>query len=67
MSEEQITKDEFELKLEQDSIALQKCQTDKNLKTCFDCEALFECETRKSYVYSVYNSMSKGQQGGFEF
>ncbi|MGH1600234.1 hypothetical protein [Campylobacter majalis] len=64
---ENIQKDSFELKLEEDKKTLQQCQESKNLKSCFDCDKLFECETRKRYVDSAYNSMSKGAGGGFEF
>ena len=31
------------------------------------CEQFFECELRKKYVIAVYESMSKGSGGGFEF
>lgn len=46
---------------------LQKCQQNKGHQSCMSCEQLFECETRKAYVKSVYESMAKGQGGGFEF
>jgi hypothetical protein len=46
---------------------LRECQDSLNLKSCFDCEKLFDCEIRKSYIDAVYKSMSKGQSGGFEF
>jgi len=31
------------------------------------CDKLFECALRDEYVKAVYESMSKGQGGGFEF
>lgn len=46
---------------------LQKCQQSKNIDSCMKCEKIFECETRKTYVKAVYESMAKGQGGGFEF
>ncbi|MDL0107746.1 hypothetical protein NYG93_01420 [Campylobacter felis] len=47
---------------------LQKCQNDKGLNSCYQCEEIFSCTTRKNYVDAVYNSMSKGKtEGGFEF
>ena len=46
---------------------LQACQQEKNIFTCSDCEKMFECETRKTYVKAVYESMAKGHGGGFEF
>ncbi|TKX29072.1 hypothetical protein CQA38_05795 [Campylobacter sp. MIT 12-5580] len=61
-------KDSFELELEEKKQILQKCQQEKNMQTCFDCKELFECQIRKNYVLSVYNSMSKGKnEGGFDF
>lgn len=59
--------DEFELHLEKMIDELKKCQENKSLKSCSPCELFFECQLRKDYVDAVYNSMSKGQTGGFEF
>ena len=60
-------KDEFELELERHRETLQTCQSEKGLNSCFACEAMFECKTRKNYVDAVYISMSKGDGGGFDF
>ncbi|NOX16472.1 MAG: hypothetical protein GXP61_10730 [Epsilonproteobacteria bacterium] len=46
---------------------LKECQKENKTNSCFDCEKLFDCEIRKKYINAVYNSMSKGQSGGFEF
>jgi len=46
---------------------LKKCQEEHQLKSCFLCDNLFECALRDEYVKAVYESMSKGQGGGFEF
>lgn len=43
------------------------CQQNKMLNSCFKCKNLIDCETRKRYVKAVYNSMSHGSSGGFEF
>jgi hypothetical protein len=59
--------DKFEIHLRGMIDKLQECQNDKNLKTCSDCDQYFSCELRSDYVKSVYNSMSKGDTGGFEF
>ncbi len=59
--------DKFELHLDEMIIKVQKCQEEKTLKSCSDCEHYFTCELRADYVKSVYNSMSKGETGGFEF
>jgi len=47
--------------------SLLKCQESLNLSSCFECERLLECDIRDKYVSSVYTSMNKGQEGGFEF
>ena len=59
--------DKFELRLEEMLKKLQECQKQKGYKTCSACELFLECELRKEYVEAVYNSMSKGATGGFEF
>ena len=60
-------KDKFELHLDEMILKIQKCQEDKKLTTCSECEHYMGCELRTDYVKSVYNSMSKGETGGFEF
>ncbi len=60
-------RDKFELHLDEMMKKLQICQDEKNLTTCSKCESYFSCELRTDYVKSVYNSMSKGDTGGFEF
>jgi len=59
--------DKFELHLEEMIIKLQNCQKDKKLSSCSLCESYLKCELRSDYIKSVYNSMSKGDTGGFEF
>lgn len=59
--------DKFELHLNEMIQKVQKCQEDKVLKSCSICEHYFTCDLRTDYVKSVYNSMSKGETGGFEF
>ncbi|QOY53299.1 hypothetical protein [Candidatus Sulfurimonas baltica] len=60
-------KDKFELHLDEMVIKIQSCQKNKDLISCSKCEHYFNCELRTDYVKSVYNSMSKGDTGGFEF
>ncbi|DAB30871.1 MAG TPA: hypothetical protein CFH84_01645 [Sulfurimonas sp. UBA12504] len=60
-------KDKFELYLDEMIIKIEFCQKEKELKSCSECEFFFSCELRNDYVKSVYNSMSKGETGGFEF
>ena len=63
----EVELDKFELHLEGMIKKVQICQKDKNLESCSKCELYFTCELRSNYVKSVYNSMSKGDTGGFEF
>ncbi len=43
-------------------------KTQKKLNSCYNCDEIFNCQTRKNYVDAVYNSMSKGKtEGGFDF
>lgn len=64
---EQVEKDEWELALDAKLKELQDCQKELNLTSCFKCDKLFECNLRSSYLKAVYESMNKGQGGGFEF
>lgn len=61
-------KDSFELALDEKKEALEQCQRAKNTNSCYNCEELFDCQTRTQYVKAVYESMSKGKNdGGFDF
>ena len=59
--------DASELALDEALKSLKVCQESQNLKSCFLCEKLYECEIRKNYIDKVYESMAKGEGGGFEF
>jgi len=59
--------DQWEEALQEAIASLQECQNSRNLTSCFDCEKLLDCEIRNNYVKAVYESMNKGQTGGFEF
>jgi len=59
--------DKFEDHLDEMIKKLQECQVQKNMKSCSDCEHYIPCDLRAEYIKSVYNSMSKGETGGFEF
>ena len=61
------SKDKFELYLDEMVAKLQECQKSKSHKSCSSCELYFGCDIRNEYVKAVYNSMSKGDTGGFEF
>jgi len=60
-------KDKFELYLDEMIIKVQSCQEEKNLKSCSECKSFLQCDLRDEYIKAVYNSMSKGDTGGFEF
>jgi hypothetical protein len=60
-------RDIYEQDLQEKKAVLQACQQSKDLVTCSDCDKMFECEIRKTYVKAVYESMAKGHGGGFEF
>lgn len=65
---QQIPKpDKFEERLFGVLEILQECQVQHKVKSCSDCEQFLDCELRTSYIKSVYDSMSKGDTGGFEF
>lgn len=60
-------KDKFEVFLDEMLTKLQTCQQEKVVQSCSQCEHYFTCDLRHDYVKAVYNSMSKGDTGGFEF
>lgn len=57
----------YEQRLDEALKKLQACQDEHKLKSCSKCEQYIGCEIRRKYVQSVYDSMSKGETGGFEF
>lgn len=59
--------DIYEQKLDEEMLRLQACQKEHQVKSCSECEHYIGCEVRQAYVNAVYNSMSKGDTGGFEF
>lgn len=65
--EDIVTIDEWELKLDKKLLELNECQKNNGLTSCNPCNNFFDCELRKKYVISVYESMNKGSGGGFEF
>ena len=63
----EISLDEWELELQAKKRELEACQVTEKVKSCLACPKLNNCEIRDAYVHAVYNSMSKGAGGGFEF
>ncbi|CAM3338482.1 hypothetical protein [Helicobacter labetoulli] len=64
---ETLSTDIFTQRLEEKSRILQQCQQSKSFTSCSQCESFLLCQTRQEYVKAVYESMSKGQQGDFDF
>lgn len=62
-----VEMDKFELYLDEMIEKLHKCQKERLSASCSSCELYLDCELRSNYVKAVYNSMSKGDTGGFEF
>ncbi len=59
--------DEYEIKLQNATNELKICQKEKNVDSCLKCDKIIGCTIRNKYVHAVYDSMNKGQSGGFEF
>jgi len=65
MSEQVL--DEWQIALAQKKYELETCQVEHQVKSCMSCKKLLDCEVRDAYIKAVYDSMSKGAGGGFEF
>jgi len=61
------TEDKYTLRLQEVKEELESCQQQHQLESCFNCSELLQCELRRNYTKAVYESMSKGETGGFEF
>ncbi|MCD6653495.1 MAG: hypothetical protein LT067_01835 [Sulfurovum sp.] len=58
---------QWEITLGKKKEELQACQASREHSSCLKCELVLKCELRDAYVISVYESMNKGESGGFEF
>ncbi len=67
MASEQKSLDRWELAREEARERLTACQKEHGVASCLGCEKVIGCEIRADYVKKVYESMSKGEGGGFEF
>ena len=65
MSEQVL--DEWQIILTQKKTELETCQVEHQVSSCMKCEKLLDCTLRDAYIKAVYDSMSKGAGGGFEF
>jgi len=59
--------DEWQIALAQKKTELEACQVEHQVRSCMKCEKLLDCTLRDAYIKAVYDSMSKGAGGGFEF
>jgi hypothetical protein len=62
-----MQRDEFDILLDEEIEKIQLCQKNNNLDSCLPCENLIGCETRNRYVNTVYKSMNKNKESGFDF
>ena len=60
-------RDKWEMILDERLAQLKICQAEHQQTSCLNCTEFQECELRDEYIKSVYESMSKGEGGGFEF
>ena len=64
---EDLPTDKYQKQLKEKTTQLKNCLKNNNVDSCLKCKKIIGCEIRKNYVDAVYESMSKGQGGGFEF
>jgi len=64
---EELSLDEWQIALGVKKRELEACQIEQKVNSCLSCPKIHDCEIRDAYVHAVYNSMSKGAGGGFEF
>lgn len=64
---ENSQKEKFSQSLNARKLEVQQCQEHNSVTSCMKCSKILGCETRANYVKSVYESMSLGETGGFEF
>jgi hypothetical protein len=62
-----VVLDQWQLALQEQKEKLALCQQEHQQQSCLSCEKVLACELRDAYVKAVYDSMSKGKGGGFEF
>ena len=57
----------WQQRLDEQKAKLQECQASRQVDSCLQCDKVLDCEVRDNYVKAVYESMNKGEGGGFEF
>ena len=59
--------DEWEIELKKQKKLLEAHMKELGIESEMDCPDFPNCKVQEAYVQAVYNSMSKGAGGGFEF
>jgi len=59
--------DEWELELKKQRKILEAHMRELGISSAMECPDFPNCKVQEAYVQAVYNSMSKGAGGGFEF
>ena len=59
--------DEWEIELKKQKKILEAHMKELGITSAMDCPDFPNCKVQEKYVEAVYNSMSKGAGGGFEF
>ena len=59
--------DKWQKALNEKLIQVQHCQKNFKISSCLKCDKIFQCQLRQEYIKTVYESMNKGNSGGFEF
>ncbi|WP_300366279.1 hypothetical protein [Hydrogenimonas sp.] len=67
MESAEKTLDKWESARQKAKERLLACQNEQKVDSCMKCEKIIGCDIRSDYVKKVYESMSKGEGGGFEF
>lgn len=57
----------YDLGLIEATTRLKECQVSKDTNSCFKCLVGLDCSLRIDYVNKVYESLSKGKEGQFNF
>lgn len=63
----EIILNEWQLILKEKKEILEKHMKDIGVKSEMDCPDFPNCPIQEAYVKAVYDSMSQGKGGGFEF
>lgn len=63
----EVSLDQWQILLVQKKSELETHMKEQGIKSEMDCKDFPHCPVQEAYVKAVYDSMSKGKGGGFEF